>query len=175
MLQRNGVQVLAAVRSHAYSNYSPQFDREALKEALTRIGVKYVDLGRELGGRPQGSEFYDADGHVLYDRVAASERFAEGIRRLEDGMKKYRVAMLCSEEGPSVCHRALLVGRVLRAQGAQVERIRGEGRIPADDEVFAGNDSKEKPGKLFDADEAPAWKSIPSLLRKRWQNNSSPF
>ena len=30
--------------------------------------------------------------------MAASEKFAEGIRRMEDGMKKYRVVMLCSEE-----------------------------------------------------------------------------
>ncbi len=165
ILQRNAVQVIAEVRSYPYSNYSPQFDREAMKEALTKIGVKYVDLGEELGGRPEGTEFYDRDGHVLYDKVAASAKFAEGIRRIEDGMKKYRVAMLCSEEDPAICHRGLLVGRVLRERGARVDHIRGDGRIQADNEVFAKNDSVEKQGKLFDADEAPAWKSLPSVLR----------
>jgi uncharacterized protein (DUF488 family) len=175
ILLRSGVQVVAEVRSYPYSNYSPQFDREAMKEALTRMGVKYVDLGKELGGRPDGSEFYDADGHVLYDKVAASEKFAEGIRRIEEGMKKYCVAMLCSEEDPTICHRGLLVGRVLRERGAQVDHIRGDGRIQADNEVFAKNDSLEKQGKLFDADEAPAWKSIPSVLRKKRLNSFSPF
>lgn len=175
MLQRNGVQVVAEVRSYPYSNYSPQFDREALKESLSRAGVKYVDLGKELGGRPEGAEFYDADGHVLYNRLAATDQFAEGIRRIEDGMKKYRVVMLCSEEDPAVCHRALLVGRVLRERGAQVEHIRGDGHIQADNEVFSSNGLLEKQGKLFDADEAPAWKSIPSVLRKKRLNNSSPF
>jgi uncharacterized protein (DUF488 family) len=174
ILQRSGVQVVAEVRSYPYSNYSPQFDCEAMKEALTRIGVKYVDLGKELGGRPDGSEFYDADGHVLYDKMAASEKFAEGIRRIEEGMKKYCVAMLCSEEDPAICHRGLLVGRVLRERGAQVDHIRGDGRIQADNEVFAKNDSLEKQGKLFDADEAPAWKSIPSVLREKRLNSSSP-
>ena len=114
------MQVIAEVRSYPYPNYSPQFDREAMKEALTKIGVKYVDLGKELGGRPEGTEFYDRDGHALYDKVAASAKFAEGIRRIEDGMKKYRVAMLCSEEDPAICHRGLLVGRVLRERGSTI-------------------------------------------------------
>jgi len=73
---------------------------------------------------------------VLYDKVAASAKFAESIRRIEYGMKKYRVAMLCSEEDPAVCHRALLVGRVLREHEAQVEHIRGDGRVQADNEIF---------------------------------------
>src|ERR1700688_133787 len=75
MLRTAGVQVVVEVRSYPYSNYSPQFDRESMKESLSRAGMKYVDLGRELGGRPDGQQFYDADGHVLYDRVAASEKF----------------------------------------------------------------------------------------------------
>ena len=119
ILQRNAVQVVAEVRSHPYSNYSPQFDREAMKEALTKIGVKYVDLGKELGGRPEGTEFYDRDGRVLYDKVAASAKVPEGIRRIEDGMKKYRVAMLCSEEDPAICHRGLPVRRVLRERAGR--------------------------------------------------------
>ena len=175
MLRTAGVQAVVEVRSYPYSNYSPQFDRESMKESLSRAGMKYVDLGRELGGRPDGQQFYDADGHVLYDRVAASEKFAQGIRRIEDGMKNYRVAMLCSEEDPAVCHRALLVGRVLRERGARVQHIRGDGRIQTDDEVFATNGSGKMQGKLFDADEAPAWKSIPSVLRKKRLNNSLPF
>lgn len=175
LLQKAKVEVVAEVRSYPYSNYSPQFDREAMKDALGQAGVKYVDLGKELGGRPDGSEFYDRDGHVLYDKVAATDQFAEGIRRIEDGMKKYRVAMLCSEEDPAVCHRALLVGRVLRGRGARVEHIRGDERIQSDDEIFAAEQSEEKQGKLFDVAEAPAWRSIPSVLRKKRLNNSSPF
>jgi uncharacterized protein (DUF488 family) len=90
-------------------------------------------------------------------------------------MKRFRVAMLCSEEDPAVCHRALLVGRVLRERGAEVAHIRGDGRIQPDQEVFAQHDSRKAQGKLFDVDEAPAWKSIPSVLRKKRPNNSSPF
>src|SRR5271165_2044249 len=101
LLQKCNVEVIAEVRSYPYSNYSPQFDREAMKEALGKAGVRYVDLGKELGGRPDGAGFYDAEGHVRYDKVAATANFAEGIRRLEEGMKKFRVATLCSEEDPA--------------------------------------------------------------------------
>jgi uncharacterized protein (DUF488 family) len=175
MLQQNSVQVVAEVRSYPYSNYSPQFDRETMKDALAKVGMKYVDMGSELGGRPDGAHFYDADGHVLYDKVAATEKFAQGIKRLEEGMIRFRVALLCSEEDPAVCHRAILVGRVLRERGARVQHIRGDGRVQPDEEVFAKDGQEEKQGKLFDFAEAPAWKSIPSVLRKKRPNSSSPF
>jgi len=175
LLQANHVEVVAEVRSYPYSTYSPQFDREPMKDALAKCGVKYVDLGRELGGRPESAEFYDADGHVLYDKVASTERFAEGIRRVEEGMKQYRVAMLCSEEDPAVCHRALLVARVLRERGADVRHIRGDGRIQADREIYETIGAAEKQGTLFELNEAPPWKSIPSVLRKKRQSSSSPF
>jgi hypothetical protein len=90
-------------------------------------------------------------------------------------MKNYRMAMLCSEKDPAVCHRALLVGRVLRERAARIQHIRGAGRIQTDDDVFATNGSGKMQGKLFDADEAPAWKSIPSVLRKKRLSNSLPF
>jgi uncharacterized protein (DUF488 family) len=58
ILQRNGVEVLAEVRSHPYSSALPQFDRETMKESLGRAGAKYVNLGKE----PAGRELYEADG-----------------------------------------------------------------------------------------------------------------
>lgn len=174
LLRSNKVEVVAEVRSYPYSNYSPQYDRETLRDALAAAGVRYVDLGKELGGRPEGSQFYDESGHVLYDRLAATETFAGGIRRLEDGMTSYRVAVMCSEEDPAVCHRALLVGRVLRERGAVVEHIRGDGSI--DSRELGGPDEADTlQRKLFGDNEAPAWKSIPSVLRKKRQNSSSLF
>ena len=130
--------MIAEVRSYPYSNYSPQFDRETLKAALEKEGIKYVDLGKELGGRPEGAEFYDADGHVRYDRVATAGFFTAGVERLEEGAERFAVALLCSEEDPAVCHRALLVGRVLRERGCEVEHIRGDGTRQGDKDVFSG-------------------------------------
>ena|SRR5579862_2702125 len=174
LLRRNSVEVIAEVRSYPYSNYSPQFDRETLKAALEKEGIKYVDLGKELGGRPEGAEFYDADGHVRYDRVAAAGFFKAGVERLEEGAGRFTVALLCSEEDPGVCHRALLVGRVMRERGCEVEHIRGDGTRQTDSEVFpeAGEAAQ---GTLFGVAKETAWKSIPSVLPRKRQKSSSGF
>jgi len=51
LLLRHGITAIADVRSQPYSQYTPQFNREILEQALTQRKVKYVFLGRELGAR----------------------------------------------------------------------------------------------------------------------------
>src|SRR5205085_6180126 len=136
---------VADTRSQPYSKYSPQYDVTELKRALVENGFRYIYLGRELGGRPDGKEFYDADGHVLYARVAESPAFLEGIARLESGMRDFRVALLCSEENPAGCHRRLLIGRVLEKRGVVVDHILGDGRLQSEEEL-AAQEAVEKTG-----------------------------
>jgi len=174
LLRRNSVEAIAEVRSYPYSNYSPQFDRETLKAALANEHIEYVDLGRELGGRPEGSNFYDADGHVRYDRLAATEAFRGGLARLEESAARHCMALLCSEEDPAVCHRAVLVGRVLRERGYEVEHIRGDGTRQADSEIFPPVTAAAQ-AALFDFAKEPAWKSIPSVSPRKQQKSSSGF
>jgi uncharacterized protein (DUF488 family) len=175
ILKSQAVQAVVDTRSQPYSEYASQYDQKPLVKALNAIGIHYVYLGRELGGRPDGDEFYDAEGHVFYDRVAETSLFQEGLMRLENGIRKYKVAILCAEENPSACHRRLLIGRVLLDHGIRVEHIRGDGRIQTEDEVAAETDEKKEQLALFQRVEAAPWKSIPSVLRKRRQNNSSAF
>jgi len=135
LLRGEAIEVVADVRSAPYSRYCPWFSRDALARALPGAGPGYVFLGNELGGRPDGREFYDADGHVLYAAVAQAPFFAAGLERLREGMSRYRVALMCSEEDPTDCHRFLLVARELAAAGANVRHIRGDGRIETQEEV----------------------------------------
>lgn len=174
LLTRHAVQVIADVRSHPYSKYASQFDREVLEQALRTAGFQYVYLGAELGGRPRGDGYYDADGRVLYGKVAESSAFQAGLARLEEGLRQYVVAMLCAEEDPTGCHRRLLVGRVLSERGVAVTHIRGDGRLQAEDELpSADPDSAQL--SLFDEIEESAWKSIPSVSLKKRQSSSSAF
>jgi uncharacterized protein (DUF488 family) len=173
LLQRHSVQVVADVRSHPYSKYALQFDREPLIEALRRAGFQYVYLGAELGGRPRGDAFYDGDGRVLYDRVAASPAFQDGLARLKKGIQRQVVALLCAEEDPAACHRRLLVGRVLTDGGIRVAHIRGDGRLQPESELRAA-ETHDQLG-LFEEMEAAPWKSIPSVSQKRRQSSSSAF
>src|SRR3984893_12336834 len=162
LLKSNSVHVVADTRSYPYSEYATQFDQKPLKMALEADGIGYVFLGRELGGCPDGDEFYDEQGHVLYSRVAETELFREGGSRLEKGIREYKVAMLCAEENPAACDRRLLVGRVLSNRGIQVDHIRGDGRIQTEDEVAAETDPNRDQLTLFKKVEAEPWKSIPA-------------
>lgn len=174
LLKAHEVQVVVDTRSQPYSKYATQFDHDALRVALQDAGIRYLYLGRELGGRPEGDEFYDDEGHVLYDRVAATCLFQEGLARLERGIREYNVAMLCAEENPAECHRRLLVGRMLLDRGVRVEHIRGDGRIETEEEFAAQTDPDRDQLSLFGKAEAEPWKSIPSVLRKKRPNREAP-
>jgi len=78
LLKQHAIETVADVRTTPRSRWVPHFSAGPLREALSRRGIGYVPFGRELGGRPQGGEFYDEQGHVLYGRLAGSPLFQEG-------------------------------------------------------------------------------------------------
>ncbi len=172
LLKTFEIEVLVDVRSYPYSKFAPQFDKHALKTAITTAGLKYLFLGEELGGRPAETEFYDANGRVLYSAVAESPIFLAGIMRLETGTQKYRVAIMCSEENPIGCHRHLLVARVLTKRGIAVEHIRGDGTYQREADLNYDG-AKKGQQTLFETQELIEWKSIQSVLHKRPQQSSS--
>lgn len=153
LLQQHGIESLIDVRSVPYSRFSPQFAIHALRASLSEAGCAYVFLGEELGGRPDGREFYDDEGHVLYGRRAEAPEFRAGIERLVAEAGSRRVAIMCSEENPESCHRRLLVARALEPRGMAVDHIRGDGRLSRDAELAPIADLQ---GELFDRD---GWRS----------------
>ncbi len=161
LLRENGIDTLVDTRSRPYSKFVPHFNPDEMKAAVTQAGIRYVFLGRELGGRPEGAEFYDAEGHALYYKVAESAAFLGAVAKLERAVVLRRVALCCAEENPSDCHRRLLVGRVLSERGMDVRHIRGDGRIEAERELQALEDAARNGQQaLFEAEEVAVWRSI---------------
>jgi len=169
LLVRHRIETVVDTRSQPRSRWASQYDKAVLEETLRERGFRYLFLGRELGGRPEGAEYYDPEGRVLYDRVAASRRFASGMERLL-GLSG-RTALLCSEEDPAVCHRFLLIARVLRERGMPVEHIRGDGSVQTDEEVLAVESDGQM--SLFDAPEERPWRSIRSVSPAELPRTSS--
>ena len=165
LLLDHGIDVLVDTRSSPYCRYATHFNTEPLRAAVNRAGLKYLFLGRELGGRPEGGEFYDEEGYVLYWKVAESTRFREGLERVMKGSEDHRLALLCSEEDPSGCHRHLLVGRVLAGRGVSVQHIRGDGRIDSAEQVIkAAMSGEPDPSELlFPVQGEPPWRSLQSV------------
>ena len=170
LLQENAVEVVVDTRSQPYSRHARQFNHEALAALLREAGVRHLYLGNELGGRPEGEEFYDSEGHVRYDRIAGTPNFQAAIARLEKGITEYRVALLCAEEDPTCCHRRLLIGRVLLERGVRVEHIRGDGRIQSEEELAAELGSGTDQMSLFQTAGPGAWRSVSPVPPKKAAN-----
>jgi len=128
LLAQNGVSAIGDVRSSPYSRYVPHFSRDALKSTLTSAGVAYTFLGKEFGARSDNPLCYK-NGKVQYDRLAQQPIFAEGVTRVIEGMKRYRIALMCAEKDPIECHRALLVARTFFNQGVPVSHILANGSL----------------------------------------------
>ena len=175
LLKQHGIEVLVDVRSQPYSKYVPHFNAGVLKPAILAAGMKYLYLGKELGGRPDDKRYYDSDGHVLYGLVAESDKFKAGIERLLRGAREHRVALMCNEENPAECHRRLLVGRVLVERGVRVLHIRGDGRIEPEEELAAAEQQSETGQQEFGfaEHERPVWKSTRSVSQARPPKRSS--
>ena len=122
LLQKHRITALADVRSHPYSRFLPHFNQVELKESLAKEEIKYVFLGKELGARPSNQECY-VDGKAVYERIAETDKFREGIKRILKGLKKYRIALMCAEKDPLDCHRAILVCQHLRNLNLDINHI----------------------------------------------------
>jgi len=128
ILKGQSISALCDVRSSPYSRYNPQFNRETLQAELKRHTISYVYLGKELGPRSDDPGSYE-EGRVQYNRLAKTALFQEGIERLKEGMKSFRIALMCAERDPIACHRTILVCRELEKEGIAIGHILEDGSV----------------------------------------------
>jgi len=134
LLKQHGISAIADVRSSPYSRYVPQFNKAALQAALAKERISYTFLGRELGARPKNPDCY-IEGKALYERIAATELFHEGIGRVLQGVRNYRIALMCAEKDPLTCHRAVLVCQHLREVNLDIQHILKDGELESHDSL----------------------------------------
>jgi uncharacterized protein (DUF488 family) len=128
LLLQHHITALCDVRSKPYSRVNPQFNREELKESLRECSIKYVFLGKELGARSEDPKCYE-NGKVQYNRLAHTDLFRRGLERVQNGMKDYRLTLMCAEKEPLECHRTILIARHLGDLGLDVQHIHADGRL----------------------------------------------
>lgn len=96
----------------------PHFSKGALTLGLESEGIRYIYLGKELGG-------FRKAGYLLH---MESDSFRRGLEELEKIGAQKRTAFFCSERFPWRCHRRW-VARALVRKGWQVIHIIEHGRI----------------------------------------------
>ena len=134
LLKKHKVNAIADVRSHPYSSYLPHFNRDLLKFELLKAKFKYVFLGNELGARPKDLSCYIND-QAVYKKIADSNTFKSGIERILIGLKKYRIALMCSEKDPISCHRTILICKYLRQLDININHIIDEKTIESQEQL----------------------------------------
>ena len=169
LLRQHEMELAIDVRSIPYS-YVERYNREALERLLADCGLAYDWRGRDLGGIPPDDSFYDAEGHTLYDPLAATGWFQKAIGGVEFAAERQRLALVCVEEPPERCHRHYLLGRVLTGRGAAVHHIRANGAVEDHAQVEARLTPTQ--GSLFGED--AIWRSPEPMQDKSHQPRPHP-
>lgn len=164
LLSRSDITALADVRSVPSSKWAPHFNGDELRRELARHNIAYVFLGNELGGRPRDRHLYK-DGVADYEAMAQSPGFRDGIRRVSEGARVHRIALMCSEQEPLDCHRCLLVGRALSCNHT-VHHIHPNGAVEAHSETERRLLESEKRGS------GDLFVSLPERLAAAYQQRA---
>ena len=124
-LQSFDIAFLVDVRTSPYSKWSPHFNQPALQASMKNAGIAYVYMGDVLGGLPSDSSCY-TNGRIDYAKMASKDTFKAGLERLIVANNKgLKLAIMCSESEPDMCHRSKLIGQELRKRDIIMSHIVG--------------------------------------------------
>ena len=131
MLRAHGVERVVDVRSIPRSRHNPQFNRETLARRLRAAGIGYVHL-KKLGGlRHAKADSANLGWHNASFRGFAdymqTDKFLEGLARLEKLAAMKPTAIMCAEAVPWRCHRSLIADALV-VRDFPVEDIMSVGR-----------------------------------------------
>jgi uncharacterized protein (DUF488 family) len=137
LLKGAQIELVADIRTVPKSRTNPQFNKDALPDALAPVGIAYEHMPA-LGGlrakmrsSPQDiNGFWTNESFHNYADYALSAQFHAGLERLLDAGRKRRSAIMCSEAVWWRCHRRI-VADYLIACGESVFHVMGQGRLEA--------------------------------------------
>jgi len=170
LLQQHGVTALADVRSAPYSRYLSHFNKSTLQTLLPEAEIRYVFLGAELGARTDNPDCY-IDGKAIYEKIAATDAFQQGLQRVLKGLQSHRIALMCAEKDPITCHRAILVCQHLVPFNLEIAHIHSDGTLEFHEDLEERLLDQDPPGdqlSLFAEESSPVL-SRAERLRQAYQ------
>jgi uncharacterized protein (DUF488 family) len=134
MLKGHAVQRVADIRTVPRSRHNPQFNRDALSEALLQAGIGYTHMA-QLGGLRHARKDslnigWRNDSFRGFADYMQTPEFAAALEVLIQAAKQEQIAIMCAEAVPWRCHRSL-IGDALKARGIAVEDIMSATRTQA--------------------------------------------
>ncbi len=131
ILQAYKIEVLVDVRAFPVSARNPQFNKENLKESLSKSDIQYIWLGREFGGYRKKSEGlgesslnkgWKVEGFRIYADYMLTDIFKSAADQLINLAENKTVAYMCAEKLYWRCHRRLISDYLL-SRGHKVWHI----------------------------------------------------
>ena len=135
LLRAGRVDMLVDIRSTPRSRTNPQYNLDALPEALAAYQIGHLRID-ELGGRrkksrtvpPQVNAFWINQSFHNYADYALSEEFRAGLAQLRELAEDRRCAVMCSEAVWWRCHRRFVADYLL-SEGREVFHLMAADRI----------------------------------------------
>lgn len=136
MLIKQNINCIVDVRSTPFSKYTPQFNKEILRESLNIKGIHYLHMGKEFGARRENTLLYTKEGYLDFQKARNDNDFLSGVERLKDGCEKeFKIALMCTEKDPFDCHRAIMVSKGLKDNGFNVKHILSDNTIQTQEKI----------------------------------------
>ncbi len=134
LLTAQAIETLIDVRAQPHSSRHPQFSKDALRQAMEKLGIVYHWAGRQLGGRrpvrPDSRHPALEEGLRGYADFMESEPFVRSAAQLVALASKAPAAILCAERSPERCHRRLIAD-YLALWGVEVTHLIAPGETRA--------------------------------------------
>ena len=135
LLRAGEVGLVVDIRTVPRSRINPQYNADALPEALAAYQIGHKRIA-ELGGLrkrarevpPEVNGWWDNRSFHNYADHALSDEFRRGLEELTALGRERRVAMMCSEAVWWRCHRRIVADHLL-ARGERVFHLMWPGRV----------------------------------------------
>lgn len=137
LLMARRVELVVDIRSTPRSRTNPQFNLDALPQALAPWQIGHTRI-EDLGGRrnksktvpPEVNGFWANQSFHNYADYALSDEFRVGFSRLTELSNERRCAVMCSEAVWWRCHRRFIADYLLH-DGRHVFHLMGAAKIDA--------------------------------------------
>jgi uncharacterized protein (DUF488 family) len=124
LLKATPVEVLVDVRTHPVSRFAPFANKTRLPGLLEAEGIEHHWMGDTLGGKPPDPSLYGPRRWPDLEKMRRQPAFQKGIEALAALAQERVVTIMCAEEDPAHCHRALLIAPELERLGLTIAHIR---------------------------------------------------
>ncbi len=135
LLREAGATFVADVRTVPRSRTNPQYNRDALPQALAPFQIGYAHFaalgglrGKQRGAVSDANAFWQNQSFRNYADYARTQAFRDGLAALREAGRARPCAIMCAEAVWWRCHRRIIADYLI-AGGETVLHILGPGHI----------------------------------------------